>query len=145
MVIVIYSTPMTKRPCLEGSFNKSIIFLGICMALTLQLRHRVLSQIKLLFLNTISWRCVRRRLSFPIPCILIEKGSTIKSISTIDRFLLILFFIALVRSEHDLVALTPIIQSPLRVRLGSLVISIVRECNERIFLWPQNWISSVNN
>lgn len=136
---------MTSRPCLKGSLNNSTIFLGMCMALTLQLRHRVRLQIKLLFLNTISCAWVRRRLSFPIPFILKVNGSTIKSITMNDLLLLILFFIPLVRSEHDLVALTPIIQSPLSVRLRSLVISKVRVCRERIFLWPQNWISSVNN
>ena len=81
---------------------------------------------------------MRGRLLFPVACILNENGSTTKFISNNESLFLILFFIVLVRSEQDLVALTPIIQSPLRVRLGSLVISIVRECNERIFLWPQN-------
>ena len=136
---------MTSRPCLEGSLSNSTIFLGICMALRLQFRHRVRSQIKLLFLKTISWWWVRRRFSLPNPWILKVNGSTIKSISMKDWLFLILFFKSIVRSEHDLVALTPIIQSPRSVRCGSLVISMVRAWRERTLLWPQNWISSVNN
>ena len=145
VVIVIYSTLMISRPCLKGSLNNSTIFLGMCMAPTLQLRHRVRLQIKLLLLKTISWACVRRRLSFPNPWILKVNGSTTKSILIKDWLLLILFFISLDRSEHDLDALTPMIQSPFSVKSGSLVISIVRAWRDRTFLWPQNWISSVNN
>ena len=129
-------------PVVDKFFNRSIISLGISNEPWLQFIESVRSQIKLLFRKTISLEFDNKRSSFPEPLIMKLYGSTINSISITELFFFIFSFILGIKSLHDLFAFTPIIQSPLKVKFLSFVISIVLECKDWTLGCPSKMTSS---
>ena len=132
-----------RVPSFSGSLSSSIICRGISTAAVLQFRQIVRLQMKVLFLSTMSWLWSKLSSQLPKPEMLKVKGSTISSNSIREFFVLIFCFKSALISEQAFVAFTPIIQSPFEVNRRSFVISKVRGCSERTFLWPKNLISSV--
>lgn len=120
-----YAVVIRKSPIVSGFCSDRIISLGMsnealshCMAI-------VRSHMKLDLRITISCLLKSKSLLLPNPLIINDMFPTMTSIIIEELSSFRLCFSLSLISQHDLFALTPIIQSPRKVRFGFFVISIV--------------------
>src|SRR5271157_1471436 len=136
-------TSILRRPRQSGLLRLSTIPLGMSFAAASALMARVLGETNSLFLITISWASSRDSLLLPAALTMNLSEMTSMVMETSLPSTMIASLTPFDRSESPLSARTPTMQSPLIVRFGCLVTSMVLRCPDLTIGWPKNSTSSL--